>query len=156
MTENVPDRLVAFLHEVLSRHVVPKDLQTILSDLKTDEETQHSFKHRLDPHLTAYVTEIGEWLLHSFLISVRSDRALAKHTTKELQETKKLLATERESLTAFLQSRINQQKSALDATYISEESKTNMRFEVGLLERYLDHIIKGGHRTDVPSLAGIR
>ena len=67
---------------------------------------------------------------------------------KERDELKRVLKTEREALTSWLTSRIQQQEQFLTHPQGSPETRTMIETELGFLRRYKVIIEEGKHRVD--------
>jgi hypothetical protein len=160
-THSTSSSLTAFLYELMRDHVVCGAVEGIMKsqeeiEAKSREQRAECRYELSNGYLAEYAEDVTERLI-GHERRVQSDRlAYEMRRNDQLQgeliALKATLATERESLVAFLRSRINQQKSGLEIPHLSAETKANMQLEVDLAERYLERILEGGHRNNVLAL----
>lgn len=160
-THTTTSSLTAFLYELMRDYVVCGDVEKILKpqgeyEAKQKDAHEECRYELTNGYLAAYAEDVTDRLIgherRAQADRLSYERRRGDRLAEEVAELGETLKTERESLVAFLRSRINQQKSVLDKPYISAETKANMQLEVDLVQRYLDLILAGGHRTDVNSL----
>jgi hypothetical protein len=88
--------------------------------------------------------KLREYAEHLEIMVRRGDQR-ERQLRKKLQRDVEERAAERERLVAWLDSCLAQQEQALDARYISPETKRVVEIEVSLLRRYRKIITQGHH-----------
>jgi len=152
--------LIAFLYELMRDHVVPGDVEGIVKnqDAFPPEDSPTVFVLS-NGHLAAYAEELSERLTTDLRAEIllreeviETERRRVRDVENRLRKTENVLATERESLAAWLRARIAQQEQAFRVGYVSAETKANLEMEIGLARRYLEIVLQGKHRPDTALL----
>lgn len=152
--------LTAFLYELMRDHVVAGDIEGLVRSVEkpsaasTGEDESGTWVLS-NGHLAAYAEELGarltgdlRSLIRQWQQTVDQERRGRRELENRLKGLERTLATERESLAAWLRSRIAQQEQARDVPYISAETKANLEVEIGLARRHLEIVLEGKHRPD--------
>ena len=134
------------------------EVKSLKTRLKAAQRDKSRYKRKLETAGEKWQEQVDGLRKQCVILEqeARSDRTRAagyrrdaQRLRQEIEDLKKTRREERVQLTEWLDRRIAQQENAIGTSYISKTTQANLELEVGLLKRYKEIIVEGGHTKGI-------